>query len=457
MPKILIDILPAKGHFHATLNMATLLKKSGCDVYYGSGLSLKADVEKFGFPFVLLQAVPVASFNFAARTVKMRFFLDYLYEVLHPSALDKLKNNIEEFFASVAENPPDLVLLDEQIALKAFLYETMHIQVVLFQTKQDTRKIAGLPPFTSYFIPEPGILNTFLCSLLWQSKLRRYHFNKQFNRILSLGRDNFSMYVKVCGDYGIEIKKRIELARSFGIGVKGFPRLIISPAAFDFPHPEQKGVFRIGPLTNIKREGQITLPRYIPLLVKLEEVRKNGDGFVVYCSLGTITAGYKMKVRKFFLKMSHVARINPGILFILSTGKDFDINELLPAPENLLVFGHVPQVDLLQYCHIMVTHGGMNSITECVFNAVPMLVYPLSPDWDQPGNSARVVFHGIGLRGRINRDSAKIISKKLNCIKSDYSFFKKNVTDMSDKFDEKNKSDEVVNIVENILNQSKKE
>lgn len=457
MSKILIDILPARGHFHATLKMANLLKKSGYDVYYGSDLSLKADVAKFGFPFVLLPAVLVASFNFTARTAKIRYFLDNLYDVLHPSASDKIKSNIEEFCASVAANLPDLVLLDEQSALKAVLYETLNIQVVLFQTKPDTRKIAGLPPFTFYFIPAPGILNAFFCSLLWQSKLRRYHFNKQFNRILSLGRDNFSMYVKVCNEYGIEIKKRIELARSFGIGVKGFPRLIISPAAFDFPHSEKKDVFRIGPLTNIKREGQITLPRYIPLLVKLEEVRKCGVGFVVYCSLGTITAGYKMKVRKFFLKMSLVARINPGFLFILSTGKDFDINELLPAPGNLFVFEHVPQIDLLQYCHVMITHGGMNSITECVFNAVPMLVYPLSPDWDQPGNSARVVFHGIGLRGRINKDSAKTISKKLNRIKSDYSFFKKNVTDMRDKFEEKNKSNEVVDMVETILKQSKQE
>lgn len=451
MPKILIDILPARGHFHATLKMANLLKKSGYDVYYGSGLSLKADVEKFGFPFVLLPAIPVAGFNFTARTAKMRYFLDYLYEVLYPLASDKLKSNIEEFCASVSENPPDLVLLDEQSAIKAFLYEILNIKVVLFQTKPDTRKIAGLPPFTSYFMPAPGILNAFPTGLIWQSKLLRYHFNKQFNRILSLGRDNFSMYVKVCGEYGIELKKRIDLARSFGIGAKGFPRLIISPAEFDFPHPEKEGVFRIGPLTNIKREGQITLPRYLPLLVKLEEVGKTGDGFVVYCSLGTITAGYKKKVRNFFLKMSHVARINPGFLFILSTGKDFDINELLPAPENLFVFEHVPQIDLLQYCHVMITHGGMNSITECVFNAVPILVYPLSPDWDQPGNSSRVVYHRLGLRGRINKDSAKTISKKLNRIKSGYNFFKKNVTDMREKFEEKNNSDEVIRIIEGVI------
>ncbi len=451
MPKILIDVLPARGHFHATLKMANLLKKSGYDVYYGSALGLKAGIEKFGFPFILLPAVPVVSINFTNRAAKIKYFLDYLYDVLYPSASDKLKKNIEVFCASVSEIMPDLVLLDEQTSIKAFLYEKLDIPVILFQTKPDTRKIAGLPPFTSYYMPVPGILNAFLCSLLWRVKLLKYYLNKQLDRILSFGRDSFSLYIKVCNEYGIEIKKRIELARSFGIGVKGFPRLIISPAAFDFPHPEKESVFRIGPLTEIKHEGQITLPRYLPLLVRLEEVRKSGDGFVVYCSLGTVTAGYKKKVRKFFLKMSRVARMNPGFLFILSTGKDFDINQLLPVPENLFVYEYVPQVDLLQYCHVMVTHGGMNSITECVFNAVPMLVYPLSPDWDQPGNSARVVYHEIGLRGQINRDSAKTISKKLNRIKSDYSFFKKNVTDMKDKFEEKNNSDEIIEIMNGII------
>ncbi len=81
-----------------------------------------------------------------------------------------------------------------------------------------------------------------------------------------------------------------------------------------------------------------------------------------------------------------------------------------------------------------------------------MLVYPLSRKWDQPGNSARVVYHGLGLRGRIESDSAKTISKKINQLIENYQYYKDNVLRMKQKFEEKNNSTEVVNIIESIIN-----
>lgn len=168
--------------------------------------------------------------------------------------------------------------------------------------------------------------------------------------------------------------------------------------------------------------------------------------------MGTVSNYDIGRCTKFLVRIAQVARLNPGDLFIISTGKYFDVDRLLPMPNNLMVFESVPQVDLLQKCDIMITHGGMNSITECVFCEVPMLVYPLSRKWDQPGNSARVVFHELGLRGRIERDSAKVISHKLNNLKENYAFFKQNVLKMKEKFEEKNQSTEVVNIIESIIN-----
>ena len=250
---------------------------------------------------------------------------------------------------------------------------------------------------------------------------------------------------------GKKIKNRIELSRSFGIGVSGIPRLIISPAAFDFPHQEKEDVYRIGPLVNIQREGKITLPRYKTLLSRLESVKEKSSGFVVYCSLGTITSGFKKEVKKFFKRISQVAHLNPDCLFILSVGENFNTEDLYPTPDNLFIFDYVPQVDLLQYCDIMITHGGMNSITECIYNNVPMLIYPLSMRWDQPGNSARAVYYGLGLRGKLNKDSAKTISKKLNLLKSNHTFYKNNILAMKEKFDVKNNSDEILGIIERIL------
>ena len=42
-----------------------------------------------------------------------------------------------------------------------------------------------------------------------------------------------------------------------------------------------------------------------------------------------------------------------------------------------------------------------------------MLVYPTDPDTDHNGNSSRVVFYGLGLRGDLATDSASDIWQKV--------------------------------------------
>ncbi len=438
------------GHFHATLKIASKIKSAGWEVIYGSLPHLKKDVEKHGYNFHSIPIIPVVNVGFANAGVSVWHVSRFLFGQHEQEKIDLNHKSIKEFRKEISGISPDLVLLDEQSVLKAFFYEQLDIPIIAFQTKPDTRQIKGIPPFTSFYIPKFRCFSTTYSVLLWEITTVKYYMNKARMRLFSFGQDNYSILKKILNEEGINIDNRIELRRSFCIGVKDIPRLIISPKAFDFPHSEKENVYRVGPIIDIKREGKITLPRYQVLRNKLEKEKENPGSFVIYCSLGTITAGFKNKVKKFFLKIALVASLNPDFLFILSTGNDFDINELLPAPKNLFIFNNTPQVDLLYYCHVMITHGGMNSITECVFNEVPLLIYPLSPHWDQPGNSARVVYHNLGLRGKIHKDSARAISKKLNRLKSNYNFYKNNVLTMKEKFEKENSSDGVVSIIDEI-------
>ncbi|TVR68710.1 MAG: hypothetical protein EA408_13190, partial [Marinilabiliales bacterium] len=107
-------------------------------------------------------------------------------------------------------------------------------------------------------------------------------------------------------------------------------------------------------------------------------------------------------------------------------------------------------------CDIMITHGGMNTITECILHEIPMLVYPVSPDWDQPGNGARVMYHKIGLRGGIFIDSQKTIIKKLGLIKANYDFYKTNIRHMKTQLEKKNNSFEAVEIIEDLIRKNQK-
>jgi zeaxanthin glucosyltransferase len=100
----------------------------------------------------------------------------------------------------------------------------------------------------------------------------------------------------------------------------------------------------------------------------------------------------------------------------------------------------------------MINHGGLNSITECVFNEIPVIAYPPSHQADHSCNSAKVVYHGLGLRGKIRRDSPRTILKKINQIKDNLEGYKNNIRQMKEKFERKNQSTEVVTIIESIIN-----
>ncbi len=445
MAKILIDILAAKGHYHATLKMAKLLKEANHSIIYALKYDFKNDIERQGF--IYFPPIPIPA------PIKTK-----IGENIDSNKKSTLKKEwIKEFELLILKIKPDIVLLDEQVAFKSALYSIYKVPTILLQTKPDTRRIKGIPPFFHYYLPRKIIINNFYCDLLWKKRKIRARINLIIRLNLLKNRDPLSICNSIVSSYGYNFNKYIDLERSFGIGIKGLPRIILSPKAFDFPHNEEKLTHRIGPLVNVKREGKIKHPRYNVLVKKIEKFKNSRKGSIIYCSMGTITKSDLKRCNVFFQRMVKVARYNPFDLVILSTGEHFDINTLLPLPENMLVFEHLPQIDLLQKCDIMITHGGMNSITECVFCEVPMLVYPLSRHWDQPGNSARVVYHSLGLRGRIEKDSVNKISNKLNLIKMNYDSYKDNVVKMKRQFEKENNSNQIVEIILNTVKDHKNE
>ena len=110
-----------------------------------------------------------------------------------------------------------------------------------------------------------------------------------------------------------------------------------------------------------------------------------------------------------------------GYSLIVSAGDGLLASQLQPPGiSNVLVTPYVPQMEVLQRCAAMITHGGANSIKECILSGVPMVVYPLRAD--QPGNSARVVYHGLGLRGSVRRDRVDTILRKVEQVIGDHAF-----------------------------------
>ncbi len=64
------------------------------------------------------------------------------------------------------------------------------------------------------------------------------------------------------------------------------------------------------------------------------------------------------------------------------------------APKNFIIRQSVPQQMLLEKVDLLVTHAGMNSVNEAIYNGVPMLLLP--HQFEQKLISQRVSEMGMG-------------------------------------------------------------
>jgi MGT family glycosyltransferase len=92
---------------------------------------------------------------------------------------------------------------------------------------------------------------------------------------------------------------------------------------------------------------------------------------VVYISLGTLHLGSADFFRQCFEAFSDVPA-----QFILSVGKQTDMQALGTIPANFIVRASVPQLDVLQRAAVFITHGGMNSVLEGLYYGVPLILIP---------------------------------------------------------------------------------
>jgi MGT family glycosyltransferase len=117
--------------------------------------------------------------------------------------------------------------------------------------------------------------------------------------------------------------------------------------------------------------------------------RAPAEGLRAYVSLGTVFNGKPEVYRKILDGLGAC-----GAHVVVSAGESHRALAARPRP-NTHVFAFVPQVALLSQVDVVITHGGNNTVQECLAAGRPMVVLPFGGD--QLVNAARVEQLGVGV------------------------------------------------------------
>lgn len=147
----------------------------------------------------------------------------------------------------------------------------------------------------------------------------------------------------------------------------------------------------------------------------LKILKKKNEGYkIIYLSLGTYIVKEDGKIiHQLINKIVETLSIKSNYLLISALGSYHD---KAPIHDRHFSFTKVPQLDILKFCDVFITHGGTGSITEAIEYQVPTLVYNLNIVYDHIGNAKKVSFYDIGIEGSPKGDTPISIVSKIELL-----------------------------------------
>ena len=183
------------------------------------------------------------------------------------------------------------------------------------------------------------------------------------------------------------ISKELNKLKSYGYKVKGLLSLIQSDNQTDSVVYTSR---RFQPCSESFSDHYIFVG---PSLMTDIEPDKDHKMPLVYISLGTV-----INNRPDFYKKCIEAFKGENIDVIISCGKSVDIEELGELPDNIKVEPYVDQLDVLSKADAFITHCGMNSVSESLYMATPMVLYAQTNEQEAVARRVREIGAGIDLK-----------------------------------------------------------
>lgn len=428
MRTALFIMVPHLSHYYPTFGLARLLQKQGYSVVYSGTGRYESIVEQEGFSFrsvsyieeTLIRKPSVA----LGLWVKTR--LDPSFIIARYRSFLTRMQTIEHL---IIDTKPEIIYLDDTLG---HYYASIagKARLVQLSTRLSPRQRPSIPPLNFFYIPQKHPVNSLITNLQWWWHIRHRRLNEQLQTIVFGGYSDIDFLRRYERRKGIVWQKVRDEQVAFYDAVAGLTTLVLAPKSLEF-----KGA-RVVPneyylyIPNQRSERSYFSVDYSQWIDKITYRRQVDKSKMIYVALGTLSLAHADQAYQLLLRITKALGQEETLDVLIATG---GIDLSLPTmPSNILCLPAVPQLDALKYCDLMITHGGFGSVKECVAAGVPMLVYPLNTDVDQPGNSARIVSLGLGLRGKVSDSPANIRHKVYTILNTP--MYKKNSRLMQQRF-----------------------
>jgi MGT family glycosyltransferase len=176
--------------------------------------------------------------------------------------------------------------------------------------------------------------------------------------------------------------------------------LYLYPDEVDYPRAQP-----LGPAWhNLQTSVRTTDPAW-----ELPPPLREGEGPLVYLSLGSLGSADVELMRKLVAELAEAP-----YRVVVSKGPQHAEIELAG---NMAGEEFLPQTEVLPKVDLVITHGGNNTVTECLHFGKPMVVLPIF--WDQHDNAQRIDETGYGARLDTYRHSGEELTGTIDRLLAD--------------------------------------
>lgn len=336
-----------------------------------------------------------------------------------------------EFDKIIEEINPTLIFIDMYCSTD-FL--------VIFNKKRNIKILFFSPMLSTYKIDNYPVLSQAMWNEVAKEKNRSF-FRFDFNKVVLKGINYLTGLNPSLQRYLVHRKKKMTKSYRFAknnlytLAFENVPEIVLAPLELEFSEKiKRSNQYYLGLCIAETREDIETDPSFEQAFEKIKE--KDDGRKLIYCSFGTYFSAVEdhKKVYSFVTALNEVAHHAHDKNFIIAVNERIKIlvNENLSLSKNVIIFSRVNQLKVLEHADLFITHGGLGSVKEAIYFRTPMLVYPLDQGFDQPGNSLKVEYHSIGLRGDIEKDEPYEILRKIeNILHSQH--YKENINNFNSK------------------------